>query len=121
MRSSTATARRRRQPLATLPRKDKKRQKGREIEQQNPDLVNGHPSIVGGIKALLRDAEPSTVQPVHPAVREYKRTKPPQQDNVVDNQTPKQKVFEHGHVHKLLPIVANVEDHPRPQADRRSL
>lgn len=43
---------------------------------------------------------------LHPAMRKDEGTKPPQQNDVVDDQAPKQKLAEEGNIHLFFPMLA---------------
>lgn len=86
---------------------DAKRNIRRQDEKKDADLINRHCRVMDAIEALLGNAEPPTMEFEHPTMRQDESTEPPQQNDVVDDQAPKQKLTDERSIHLLLPMLAN--------------
>jgi hypothetical protein len=63
-----------------------------KVEEHDPNLVDRDAAVVYRVKSLDRYLEPTAVHPVQPVMRKNKRAKPHEQDRVVDQRTPDQKM-----------------------------
>jgi hypothetical protein len=64
------------------------------IQHDNSNFVKGHAGIVKRVKDFSREAEPSTVELVHPVMGKTEHTKPDNEDRIVEGETVKQKLFD---------------------------
>jgi hypothetical protein len=84
-----------------------------EIEQQNADLIDGHTSVMNGVKSGVSHLEPPGMHVVEPMTGKYEYEEPNEQHEVVECQRPQQKAAQKvgSHLSLLWPnVYANRQD-----------
>jgi hypothetical protein len=63
-----------------------------QVKQKDSDLVDCHAQVMNAVESLLGQMKPLAMQLEHPTMGEPKGEEPPEQDDVVEEKTPKQEV-----------------------------
>jgi hypothetical protein len=72
---------------------------GHEIQKQNTDLINSHAAIVQGIELSRRQTKPAPMQPKHPIMGQVEGYEPQEQDQIVQDSAPEEKISEWKVIH----------------------